>query len=75
MPPDMHGPQAGCTYQRCALGYPELCPFVKSPSTNAARIAQSLRHLDAEAKADLLDQLAELLRSILEHNSAPGPES
>jgi len=68
---DGHSPLT-CNYQRCGVAefVRTPCPFVrseKSASSGLEHVASKLRGLDVERKAELFDELVDVLKRMLEH--------
>lgn len=67
--PTEHGPKAGCNYKQCGLlGDAHNCPFTKDgrlPTIDDIDI-EALGERESQHKAELLDELADVLRRILE---------
>lgn len=71
-PDDGHGPSYGCGWNNCGNPDAELpCPFVKddtTPSRGLPELVQAMRRHDLEAKAEMFDELQNLLKRILDHD-------
>lgn len=67
------GHDSRCTYKKCA--HPEAtepCPFLMEPKPidkpKLMALAERINHHEVEHKAAMLDELADLLKRILEHD-------